>query len=278
MRIDGESTMSKKFPQVPRGSSKAKLAFAVTLLMPFLSVIPITAAASVISTNFVSRSAPAVYPDFLKVESGASSSGVAGVNGSAVWNDVLGSIGSQGVTGNSGESANIAWSTFTSELMWSQSGSGTRTVAQENASGDMMDGHIEGWGPANNQDISLTMSGLADDFSLYDVYLYVGDDAGGRHGSFSINGSAAATFTSQLFTGTFTEVTTPDQAGNYIVFSGISGDSFTIVGGGLDVPNRTGMRGIEVVGRRATVPEPGTLLLVAAGLAGVVGARRKKKA
>lgn len=230
-------------------------------------------ASASVSVNFVSRSAPGVSPDFLRVESGASSSGVAGVNGNDVWNDVELSIGSEIVTGNSGEVATIDWATFGSTVMWSQTGSGNRTVALENPSGDMMDGHFEGWTPT---DITVTMSGLADDFSTYDVYLYIGDDAGGRTGSFSINGGTAVSFTSQLFTGTFNQVTTPGQAGNYILFAGVTGDSFTIVGGGDNVSNRTGIRGIEVV--QAAVPEPTTFVVWAGlGLAslGFVSVRKK---
>lgn len=220
--------------------------------------LTIPAFASTVSVNFISRSAPSVSPDFLRVESGASSVGVAGLNGNNFWNDVELAIGSESVTGNSGEVATIDWATFNPTRMWSQSGSANRTVALEDPNGDMMDGHFEGWTPTQ---ISLTVSGLADDFSAYDVFLYVGDDAGGRTGSFSINGGAPVTFTSQLFTGTYTEVTSPGQAGNYIRFSGITGDSFTIVGGGDNTSNRTGIRGIEVT----NVPEPTSALLLGSG-------------
>lgn len=227
-----------------------------------------TASADTISVNFAARSAPNLAPgNFLRVESGESSSGVAGTNGNDVWNDVLNAIGTQSVNGNAGEVAGIDWLTGSADQIWSQTGTGTRTVAREDPSGDMMDGHFEGATPTQ---LSITMSGLADDFSAYDVYLYVGDDWGGRVGSFSINGGPALSFTSQKFTGTFTEVTSPGQAGNYIRFAGITGDSFTIVGGGNDGANRTGVRAIEVV----AVPEPTSLALL--GLGGLMLMRRRR--
>ncbi len=251
---------------------KTKMKIRITLcgLMPGLLAFAAGTSTSraAVSLNFVSRSAPDVYPDFLRVEAGPSSIGVAGVNGNDAWNDGELATGSQTVTGNSGEIAFATWTNGTTDKMWSQSGSGNRTVALENPSGDMMDGHFEGWNPT---EITVNISGLADDYSIYDVYLYVGDDAGGRTGSFSINGSTPVSFTSQLFTGTFVEVTTPGQVGNYIRFSGITGDSFSIVGGGTNIPNRTGLRGIEVVG----VPEPSIPLFALAGL-GIIGLRRRR--
>jgi hypothetical protein len=67
----------------------------------------------------------------------------------------------------------------------------------------------------------------------------------------------AVPYSTAVFDGTFT------LGEDYLVFTGITGDSFTLVGGGLDQANRSGVYGLEVVGR---IPEPTSVLLIVVGL------------
>jgi hypothetical protein len=216
------------------------------------------ASAATLAVNFSGRVADSGVPatdatDVVLVESGASSAGAAGVNGTTEWNDLIaieGDGGSGGasfpVTGTEGASATVEWlDTGT----WSASASGSRTVAAEDPSGDLKDGHIEGNNPAG---ITVSVSDL-NFVGPYDVYVYTGHDATAvRAGSYAINGGTPIAHSGAVFDGTFAE------GDDYIVFSGVTGSSFEIVGGGDDNANRSGIHGFEVIGR---VPEPATGLL-----------------
>lgn len=189
----------------------------------------------------------------------------AGVVPVSNWNNidnstnVSGSFGPFQIAGSSGGQS--------ATLTWSATGTWGRT-ALGNPGGDdeMMAGHIEATGAGEAR---ATVSGLADNFSSYDVYVYVGDDAGDRNGEIRFNDGAPQTFTSKLFDGTYTEGT------DYFLFQGITGDSFTVSVEPVndDGANRTGIRGIQVVG----VPEPTTGMLAALGIVLAMGACRLRR-
>ena len=235
-------------------------------------------AVAIISVNFSGRADTSnTVPDTLLVESGTSSTGIAGVNGNDVWNDIIatgggsGSIGATAVAGPAGEDATVAASWGGT---WGASASGNRMAAAENPTGDMTDGHIEGSSPTA---INITIADLLEDFSYgYSLYLYVGDDAGDRSGSFFVNGDNG---TLQSFTSTVN----PDETGltqgsNYLVFSDLSSDTLTITGGGDDNSNRTGVWGFEIVGNPPPpVPEPSGVLLASITLAGLATFRRRRR-
>lgn len=188
-----------------------------------------------ISINFEGRTAgPSVRvaPD-----------GVAGVTPTSDWNNIDGTTNVSGVfgpfvvTGNNGETANVSWAATGT---WSSTNTGTRTLPVTNNDANMMDGHIEGTGTGQ---ASATVTGLADDFAQYDVYVYVGDDAGNRVGEIRFNGGPIQTFTSKVFDGTYTLGT------DYFLFEDVTGDSFIVTVEPLndDGANRTGIRGIQII-------------------------------
>lgn len=214
--------------------------------------------------------------DTLLVESGASSTGAAGVNGTTEWNDIIATGGPASgtdirVDGAAGSAAKVSWTATGTWSAGAQDGVGNRVVAAEDPSGDMKDGHIEGNAPEGvvADGISIAVNGLSL-LGPYDVYLYTGHDSTAeRTGEFAINGGTPIPYTTAVFDGTFTE------GRDYIVFSGVSGSSFSIVGGGLDQNNRSGVHGFEIVGQ---VPEPAAIVLLGIGLLGVVarsGRRRR---
>ncbi|BDS07199.1 hypothetical protein NT6N_22390 [Oceaniferula spumae] len=230
--------------------------------------------ASVIAVNFSGRSDngnPGATPDQLLTQSGASAGIAAGVNGTTTFTDVIasyngvGGAGPQTILGTDGSSLDL---TYTSVGTWSKSASSSRVAAAENASGDLTDGHIEGNNPTG---ISVTLDNI-NYTGTYDLYVYLGDDAGGRSASISLGGDTRS-YTSQIFDGTFVDASAGGGiAGDYMLFSGLTGTSQTFQLGGVDNANRSGLLGFELVG---TVPEPSsTAMLGLTGLGFILRRRR----
>ena len=126
-----------------------------------------------------------------------------------------------------------------------------RATLLDDANGTLMDGH------ANSTDDPGDGSNIFDievtdiPFATYDVVFYLGankDQFIDGTGKIVVNGAPAADFTlpSGAFNGTFTEITTAETPGNYIVYKGLGGTSFTaqVWGNGF---NHIGPTGIQIV-------------------------------
>ena len=78
--------------------------------------------------------------------------------------------------------------------------------------------------------------------------------------------------------GPFAEVTSTDPnnpgIGNYVVFEGVTGDEFTVTGSAI-ANGQTDVVGAAINGIQIVVPEPGTLVLLLAGLLLVPLLRRR---
>lgn len=188
----------------------------------------------------------------------------AGVVPATNWNNIENSVA---VAGTFGPFAlQNAGGDQIAQMTWSGTGTWGRPSIG-GPDGDMMSGHIEA---TNTGSTSVTVEGLADNYSKYDVYVYVGDDAGGRIGEIRLNGGPVQTFTSKIFDGTYTLGT------DYFLFEDVTGDAFTVSVepfGDLGA-NRTGIRGVQVVG----VPEPSSVVLAAFALVGLgVAAKRRRR-
>ena len=235
------------------------------------AIIPAMAPAEMISINFTGRTSSFDTPVFLHVEFGESSTGVAGVNGNDVWNDLV-VYGDQGITGTlgpwhlAGSDDGSAVATVSSQGTWSLSAQGTRLVPLEDPSGDMMDGLLAG--RTDGHPFTVTVSELSDDFPAFDVYVYLSGGLPSNWGSVTLNDTSTVDYKVRLFDGTFVEAT-GDNAADYIVFPDVTGDSFTITGGG-NVAG-TGLAGIEIVG----IPEPSTIILLLTGALGFLLYRRR---
>jgi hypothetical protein len=114
---------------------------------------------------------------------------------------------------------------------------GARTTLLGDGNGNMMDGHV-------NSTLDPLVGGLSDGsnwfkmeisaipFAVYDVIFYIGANQaqfGDGKGAIVFNGGPERDFTLKAgaFDGTFIEMVDATTPGNYIVFKGVTGSSFT---------------------------------------------------
>lgn len=134
-----------------------------------------------------------------------------------------------------------------------------RTTLLGDGNGNLMDGHVNS---TFQESEWFDMQVSAIPFAAYDVILYIGSNQaqfGDGTGKIVFNGGAERAFTlkSGAFDGTFTEMVDATTPGNYIVFKGVTGASFT---------TRTWGNGFNHVGPN------GFQIREAAGYAGWAGA------
>jgi Family of unknown function (DUF6288)/PA14 domain/Bacterial Ig-like domain (group 3)/YDG domain/Bacterial Ig domain/HEAT repeats len=106
---------------------------------------------------------------------------------------------------------------------------GPRTTLLGDGNGNMMDGHVNSTldGP-----YLFDMEVTDIPFAVYDVIFYIGankDQYGDGTGVIKFNGGADRAFKLQpgAFNGTFTEMVNATTPGNYLIFRGVTGSSFT---------------------------------------------------
>jgi Family of unknown function (DUF6288)/PA14 domain/Bacterial Ig domain len=132
-----------------------------------------------------------------------------------------------------------------------------RTTQLGNGNGNLMDGHVNSTldGP---YPFDMEVTGIP--FAVYDVIFYIGankDQFGDGTGVIKFNGGADRAFKLKpgAFDGNFTEMVDATTPGNYIVFSGVTGSSFTTQtwGTGPYGFNHIGPCGFQI--REAFVPD-----------------------
>ena len=147
----------------------------------------------------------------------------------------------------------------------------------------LLDGHANGtWDPGDGSKIfDMVVSDIP--FDVYDVLLYLGVNEGQRG-----DGTGRIVFNGvpQDFTaittepdGTLVEITDSTTPGNYIVFRGVTGPSFTtqVYGTGQigSLPGfvHLGIAGFQIRPAADIIPEPATLSLL--GLGALLALRRR---
>ncbi len=195
----------------------------------------------------------------------------AGVVAQANWNNAPNQNGSTSdITGpvagtvvddsNAATGVTVNWSA--SKATWNANNSFTGGDAK------LMKGYLDSKGTN-----TVTVSDI--DYAAYHVYVYVGQDKVST-GSMSISNAATTYYFTTQGNGasSFVEATAtaPNDAAtsNYMIFSNLTGASFTITEGSVD--GTPGMFGMQIV----EVPEPATMAMLAAG--GVVMLARRRQA
>src|SRR5205085_12574542 len=109
----------------------------------------------------------------------------------------------------------------------------------------------------------------------------IGDSQANRVGDYTIGAQSYRMLDNTPFTGTFVQYTAPGgsgpgQSGNYVSFSGVTGDTFTLTAqAAQDIAGfRAPLKGFQIV----AIPEPAHILLAcAAACGGLTSWRRRKR-
>jgi hypothetical protein len=158
----------------------------------------------------------------------------------------------QTLTSNKGATASFIFKDCRNGWNW---GGDMRTSFLGDGNGNMMDGHVNSTlnvdPPKLSNKFDMEMTDIP--FAVYDVIFYMGANDpqyGDGKGKIVFNGGAERDFTVKrpLFDGTFTEMVDATTPGNYIVFKGVTGSSFTTQtwGMGPNDFNHIGPHGFQI--------------------------------
>ncbi|HEY8903072.1 MAG TPA: fibronectin type III domain-containing protein, partial [Chthoniobacterales bacterium] len=171
-----------------------------------------------------------------------SSSEIAGVFPAGNWNNAAGASGSASSLVQSDGTATSASVTWSCANVWSTS------IADTAGNYRMMKGYLD---TTSSSTTTVTVSGLPSTLASagYSVYVYRdGDNGSSTHtGSYKV-GTTTITATDSAntnFSGTFTQAS--NSAGNYVVFTGQTGTSFTLTA--QPTSARAPINGIQIVGK-----------------------------
>lgn len=207
-----------------------------------------------------------------------SSGQVAGVVPQSNWNNITGASNTaSNLIGDNGLPTTLDISYTANATYSTGNGSGT-------ANHILMNGYVDEFGDDGSPVINYQVSEVP--FLRYDVYVYTDSDAAdSRDESFSLLSSSGQLFDSIFvsdeanFNGTFIRATATTlngvgAQGNYVLFQGVVGDSFTLTGTAMGFRNF--VNGIQIVDTFVAVPEPTTGLLMLVGIAGAAMRRRRE--
>jgi hypothetical protein len=236
---------------------------AAGLSVAFCSVVDAAPAAPSIAINFASDQPGA----------GSAVTGPAGVLNTVTWNNLTGADSAAPVTLNADVAGTLtptaATVTWSSPNTWASTGAGEENnTAPAGANRNLMTGYIDTLG-LGAEGITINVSDLpaVQGFPFFDVYVYIQGGANNRGGTYTIGGTTITHQGDVGFNGTFLEDTVDPgttAGSNYIVFRGLTGDSFTLDAvPTLGNPARAPVNAIEIVA--SPVPEPATLALLGAG-------------
>jgi hypothetical protein len=206
---------------------------------------------------------------------------VAGVVPAANWNQAASANGNtMNLRTNTGAATTAQVAVTGSTNPWSLGGT------PDTPNGLMMRGYLD---TGNDTTTTVEVTGLPAAFTTplgYRVIVYFdGDNGGGqtRGGRYTIGTQTRIGVDREnvQFTGTFTQVVNNGDAGNYMIFTGLTAPSFILAATPDMATSTTGtLRApINAIQIEAVVPEPVSIALAGLGMAGLAGCglRRKRK-
>lgn len=204
-----------------------------------------------------------------------SATDVAGAAPQANWNNVSGNFGTASDLVDSSGAATSVTITWTSPNTWSSTGRGEENNGLTGGDRALMTGYIDTGADSANT-ASVTVSGLPAGFTSlgYNVIVYSLGGVAGRGGGFTIDGTTLIG-TSPSSPTALTQDAGVDMTdeGTYLVFSGLTGSSFTLTADASLGNFRAPINGIQIV----SVPEPSTVALLVLGGIGVVTTLRRRR-
>jgi hypothetical protein len=171
----------------------------------------------------------------------------AGVFPAGKWNNAAGASGTASSLVQSNGVVSSASVTWSSNNVWSTS------ITDAAGNNRMMKGYLD---TSASSTTTVTVSGLPASLASggYSVYVYRdGDNGTSTHsGNYTIGGTtiSATDSANTNFSGTFTQAS--NSAGNYVVFAGQTGTSFTLTAKATNA--RAPINGIQIVGQISSAP------------------------
>ncbi|MDC0325232.1 DUF5050 domain-containing protein [bacterium] len=183
--------------------------------------------------------------------------GVAGALGTSTWINLEGASGSAVVNGT--DTVSDVSVTWTSSNTWATHGRilETNNTAPVGNDRNLMTGYLD----TNETDpISVMVNNIP--FESYHVYVYIKGGVVGRGGDYAIAGNTQSHIDTAAFSGDYIE----GAEGDYLVFEGVSGSSFTLTGQPTTgTPRRAAINAIEVVDLKRIVRDKFQLTTQAEG-------------
>ncbi len=192
-----------------------------------------------IGVNFAAEEPPNVTSEV---------NGAAGVLGTAHWNNVTGinsdpsveNLIADNLGAQVGTSATVEWM---SNNLWSSWGRGEENNnAPDGNDRNLMSGYLDTTADSHTR---VTVSNLGFITTPYDVYVYIQGGVNGRFGNYTIEetGETQMNTVTAAFDGEYVR----GEEGNYIVFEGVTGSSFTLDASSEGTPGfRAPINAIEI--------------------------------
>lgn len=237
------------------------------------------AGAATVSVNFVGGQGGPGGADFV--------TGTAGVSAVGNWNNFT--AATQAITGINDSTGALAGNIqYTSPNLWAATGS----APGGGGNASLMSGYLDNFAGGGN---NIIVSGLGTDFTStgYFVLVYINTDSAGVQGytATDTNANTDTAFGRQaggagsnfplagpdgFIVSTDTTNSAATEAANVIRLNGFNGSGFTLTGiNGAFGDGRARINGFQIVSN--PIPEPGTVALLGAGLAGAVVMIRRRR-